>query len=708
MQGRSLLSRALTLASVVTLLAAGAARADTLTVNGFGENGGACAAGICPSIRSALTQAAALPGTDTIELPAGDYFLASALNVSSNVTIHGASARTTIVHGSGADRVFAIPAGVGATISHLTMRDGAATPSNNYFGGNLTSAGNLTLDHVRVTNGSGYSAGGIANRAGTMLIANSLIDSNSALNGGGDAGAILNFGEGGKGATLLVRDTTIAFNSARLIGGISEYGDPADSTTLTRVTVAYNSSGDRGGAAIQSANPISVSDSIVAANFSQSGGPNCANVADDGGNLESGTECGFDVQSDGALVSDALEDRGGETNVMVPGSSTAWIDFAGACFGTDQRDVARPQGEACDSGAFELESGAGIDSGPPDLTNRRDVQFSFSNRTQADGTFECRLDTPGDQGAYSECTSPKLYEGLGDGEYRFLVRVVNDQLTPIGAAAARNFAVDTVAPAAPVITGASGVLTGTAEPDALIEIFDGVTSVGTTTANGDGTWSFPIPAGAHTYTVRATDAAGNVSQPSAPRVIAGVTQTPTPTPTATPSPTPVPQKDAVGVPSGTVLIKQGGKFVPLDPAKPIPSGSEIDVTHGRITLTAVLKRGGKPETATFYDGIFKLTLGKTTTDLTLNQPLAKCSKKAIAAAKKPKTRKLWGSGSGSFRTRGQYSAATVRGTEWLVQDSCSGTLTYVKKGVVSVFDQVKKKTIVLRAGKRYTAKPKRR
>ena len=169
----------------------------------------------------------------------------------------------------------------------------------------------------------------------------------------------------------------------------------------------------------------------------------------------------------------------------------------------------------------------------------------------------------------------------------------------------------------------------------------------------------------------------------------------------------MPQKDATGVPSGTVLIKQGGKFVPFDPSKPIPDGAEIDVTKGKITLTAILKPGGKPQTATFYDGIFKLKLGKTTTDLTLSQPLAKCAKNAAAAAKKPKTRKLWGNGSGSFRTRGQYSAATVRGTTWLVQDSCAGTLTQVKKGVVSVFDQIKKKTIVLRAGKKYLAKPRR-
>ena len=81
---------------------------------------------------------------------------------------------------------------------------------------------------------------------------------------------------------------------------------------------------------------------------------------------------------------------------------------------------------------------------------------------------------------------------------------------------------------------------------------------------------------------------------------------------------------------------------------------------------------------------------------------------ASAAAKKPKTRKLWGSGKGKFRTEGKYSAATVRGTKWLVQDTCTTTLTRVTTGVVAVSDFAKKKTILIKKGKRYTAKPKKR
>jgi hypothetical protein len=67
-------------------------------------------------------------------------------------------------------------------------------------------------------------------------------------------------------------------------------------------------------------------------------------------------------------------------------------------------------------------------------------------------------------------------------------------------------------------------------------------------------------------------------------------------------------------------------------------------------------------------------------------------------------RRLRGNGSGRFRTRGRYSSATVRGTDWTVTDRCDGTLTTVKRGRVSVRDFRRRKTITVRAGKRYLAK----
>ena len=80
------------------------------------------------------------------------------------------------------------------------------------------------------------------------------------------------------------------------------------------------------------------------------------------------------------------------------------------------------------------------------------------------------------------------------------------------------------------------------------------------------------------------------------------------------------------------------------------------------------------------------------TVLTLTEPLTGCKShraRRSAAAKKVKTRKLWGKGKGAFRTSGKYSAATVRGTTWLVQDTCTSTLTRVTEGVVTVRDNVK-------------------
>ena len=53
---------------------------------------------------------------------------------------------------------------------------------------------------------------------------------------------------------------------------------------------------------------------------------------------------------------------------------------------------------------------------------------------------------------------------------------------------------------------------------------------------------------------------------------------------------------------------------------------------------------------------------------------------ASAAAKKKKTRKLWGERQGRFRTSGQYSAATVRGTDLARRGPLRPTLTKVTTG----------------------------
>src|SRR5207245_577883 len=66
----------------------------------------------------------------------------------------------------------------------------------------------------------------------------------------------------------------------------------------------------------------------------------------------------------------------------------------------------------------------------------------------------------------------------------------------------------------------------------------------------------------------------------------------------------------------------------------------------------------------------------------------------VRPAAKPKSvRHLWGDGAGAFRTRGRFAAAAIRGTRWLTDDRCDGTLTRVAQGSVLVRDFVKRKNV---------------
>jgi hypothetical protein len=158
--------------------------------------------------------------------------------------------------------------------------------------------------------------------------------------------------------------------------------------------------------------------------------------------------------------------------------------------------------------------------------------------------------------------------------------------------------------------------------------------------------------------------------------------------------------------SGTVLVRLKGttSFVPVTALTNVPVGSELDLTKGRIQLTST-GAGGATQTAVFYQG--RAIVGQTrasppVTTLTLSGPLV-CPKRKVAA-KGPRTRGLWGNGKGNFTTFGRYATATVRGTVWLTQDTCNGTLVRVQSGTVRVLDKVKHRTVTVRAGQSYLAR----
>jgi hypothetical protein len=176
---------------------------------------------------------------------------------------------------------------------------------------------------------------------------------------------------------------------------------------------------------------------------------------------------------------------------------------------------------------------------------------------------------------------------------------------------------------------------------------------------------------------------------------------------------------ALGVQAVEALTK-GRTFVPLTEARQIPVGSILETTHGVVGITTAITASpkGKLQSGDFGAGIFRLLQGRRQKGLTelsiidnhsATQVCATVGKKgkgnAYAAKLSSKTLgRVNASGHGRFSVRGQYSAATVRGTVWNVGNRCEGTFTHVTRGVVSVRDFVRRKTITLFTGESYLAR----
>jgi hypothetical protein len=162
---------------------------------------------------------------------------------------------------------------------------------------------------------------------------------------------------------MIVANSTVSTNVAHDGGGIRSYNGYMIliNTTLSENTANFRGSGISGGG-------LSLINSLIA--------NDCAGVSlSEGGNIESpGSTCIqlWQLQpTDQVNVSaeqlnlGPLADNGGptETHALLPGSvaidripEVDCVDADGQRLTTDQRGVARPQGNACDVGAFELEA----------------------------------------------------------------------------------------------------------------------------------------------------------------------------------------------------------------------------------------------------------------------------------------------------------------------------------------------------------------
>ncbi len=174
----------------------------------------------------------------------------------------------------------------------------------------------------------------------------------------------------------------------------------------------------------------------------------------------------------------------------------------------------------------------------------------------------------------------------------------------------------------------------------------------------------------------------------------------------------------LGPVSGHVFVRPpgGGSFAPLTAPREIPVGSQLDATHGSVVVMAATAVTGKPAAGEFDGGLFQILQAQALgglVDLNLQgTSTASCAAaNASPAAQRKSSGRVLGllhaSVSGSFRTRGRYSAGTVRGTEWTTAEQCDGTLTRVQRGVVDVRDFRTGRTTVVPAGQTYLAKSSR-
>jgi hypothetical protein len=159
-------------------------------------------------------------------------------------------------------------------------------------------------------------------------------------------------------------------------------------------------------------------------------------------------------------------------------------------------------------------------------------------------------------------------------------------------------------------------------------------------------------------------------------------------------------------PGGPCALSQGDVQRLVDAiAVLLPGRPVIDATKGEVELTAAKDSSGGTQTARFSSGAFRIIQKPAAEPLTelvmTGGSFAGCAQRKN---QRRVVRQLFGSGRGRFRTRGRHSTATIRGTSWLVKETCAGTLTVSQKGTVVVRDLVKHRTVTLHTGERYLAR----
>jgi hypothetical protein len=297
------------------------------------------------------------------------------------------------------------------TLTNTTVSDNWATI---YGGGIFNSNGTLTLRNSTVSSNSTSFGGGIFNTNGTLMLTDSTVSDNSAPYGGG----IFNYNHG----TLTLSSSTVSGNSAGTDGG-GIYNYNYGKATLTNTTVSGDSSGHSAGGILNFADAeLTLTNSTVSGNSSGYGGGisnnratlllkssivsissggNCllsgGTATSDGYNLSDDDSCSGALNSvtdrNGAspgLDSEGLQDNGGPTKTVALLSTSVAVDAIpmanctlaeeSTTIAADQRGIKRPEGSACDIGAFELVESVPFSFSSAKLDIRDDSSFDLNSK----------------------------------------------------------------------------------------------------------------------------------------------------------------------------------------------------------------------------------------------------------------------------------------------------------------------------------------
>ena len=253
-------------------------------------NGTCATASNTCSLRAAVQEANRLPGSQTINVPAGIYDLSIPPGGESSfdpaaggdldlldrdgVIVLGANRATVIVDGKDHSRIFDVAPGATATIRRMTIRDGTDLGG----GGVRVTSGSLTLDDVIVE------------------------DNESSFKGGG-------IEAGGLDPVLDIRNSIIRNNRAPFFGGDGGGIDANGQITINRTRIIGNEASSAGGG-LRASGAVSVIQSTIAGNKASGGGvfSNGGGISASGLNLVESTVSGnnADAQGGGVFASGSI------------------------------------------------------------------------------------------------------------------------------------------------------------------------------------------------------------------------------------------------------------------------------------------------------------------------------------------------------------------------------------------------------------------